>query len=124
MATDNRVLDTLHPAHVQVPRNQSRNLQLRRPHEGFADTRTLDGTTYTHCDKILIYDVKIPEVRELEKILNLAAGVGPNDKAAPVENLQIRGLIFAGTPVLSAVKLDLSGVTHGMNVKAGFDFKK
>ena len=94
-------------------------------HEGFADARNLDGNFYPNCDKILIYDVKIPEATQIAPILYAAAGVDPNAVAKPpIENLKIRAHLFAGIPVLGAVKLDLSGVVQGMNAKAGFDYKK
>jgi len=94
-------------------------------HEGYADVRNLDGGVYPHCDKVLIYDVKIPDKHKLEQIIYGAAGFNPTAMGnPPVEDLQIRAHIFAGVPVLSAVKLDLSGVVQGMPAKAGFDYKR
>ena len=94
-------------------------------HEGFADVRNLDGSVYPNCDKILIYDVKIPDKYKLEQIIYGAAGFNPVAMGnPPVEDLQIRAHIFTGVPVLSAVKLDLSGVVQGMPAKAGFDYKR
>ncbi len=40
-----------------------------------------------------------------------------------VEDLQIRAAIFAGVPVLGAVKLDVSGIVSGFSFKAGADIK-
>ena len=95
-------------------------------HEGYADAQNKDGVLYPHCDVILIYDVVIPEGKNaISSILEAAAGMNPNAKGNPqIEDLKIRAHIFAATPVLGAVKLDLSGVTQGMNVKAGFDYHK
>jgi hypothetical protein len=94
-------------------------------HEGYADVRNLDGSVYPNCDKILIYDVKIPDKHKLEQIIYGAAGLNPTAMGnPPVEDLQIRAHIYAGVPVLSAVKLDLSGVVQGMPAKAGFDYKR
>jgi hypothetical protein len=94
-------------------------------HEGYADVRNLDGSVYPHCDKVLIYDVKIPDKHKLEQIIYGAAGFNPTAMGnPPVEDLQIRAHIYAGVPVLSAVKLDLSGVVQGMPAKAGFDYKR
>ncbi len=95
-------------------------------HEGYADARNLDGVVYPHCDVILIYDVVIPEqINAISSILFAAAGMDPNNKAnADIEDLKIRAHIFSSVPVLGAVKLDLSGVARGMNVKAGLDFRK
>jgi hypothetical protein len=73
----------------------------------------------------LIYDVKIPDKHKLEQIIYGAAGFNPTAMGnPPVEDLQIRAHIYAGVPVLSAVKLDLSGVVQGMPAKAGFDYKR
>ena len=95
-------------------------------HEGYADARNLDGVFYPHCDVILIYDVVIPDGKNvISSALYAAAGMDPNNKENPsIEDLKIRGHVFAGAPVLGAIKLDLSGVVQGMNVKAGFDFHK
>jgi hypothetical protein len=94
-------------------------------HEGFADARTMDGGVYAHCDKILIYDIKVPEAKFLETMIYAVAGYNPNAVAnPPIEDLKIRGLIYAGVPVLEAVKLDLSGIVHGVNAKAGFDYRR
>lgn len=94
-------------------------------HEGYADARNMDGNNYPHCDKILIYDVKIPENSEIARLLYASVGINPRatDKP-PIEDLKIRAHLFAGIPVLGAVKLDLSGIVQGMSAKAGFDLKR
>jgi hypothetical protein len=94
-------------------------------HEGYADARNLDGNVYSHCDKILIYDVKIPETSEVARLLYASVGIDPKiANKPPIEDLKIRAHLYLGVPVLGAVKLDLSGVVEGMNAKAGFDFKR
>jgi hypothetical protein len=94
-------------------------------HEGYADSRNMDGGVYPHCDKILIYDIKIPELRVIASILYAASGYSPSAAGnPPIENLKIRGLMYGGVPVLGAVKLDLSGVVQGINAKAGFDYRR
>lgn len=94
-------------------------------HEGYADARNMDGSVYPHCDKILIYDVKIPEPSEVAKILYSSVGIDPKiANKPPIEDLKIKAHLYAGVPVLGAVKLDLSGIVQGMNAKAGFDFKR
>jgi hypothetical protein len=94
-------------------------------HEGYADARNLDGGVYPHCDKILIYDVKIPENSDIARLLYASVGIDPMTmNKPPIEDLKIRGHIFAGVPVLGAVKLDLSGIVQGMSAKAGFDLRR
>lgn len=94
-------------------------------HEGFADARNGDGGAYPHCDKILIYDVKVPQALGLEPLFAAMAGIDPDMPGNPrIEDLKIRAHVFSGVPVLGAVKLDLSGIVEGMSVKAGFDFKR
>jgi hypothetical protein len=92
-------------------------------HEGFADARNPDGGVYPRCDKILIYDVRIPEL--FAPFLYAAAGFGPGEVDNPqLEDLKIRGHMFSTVPVLGAAKLDLSAKVQGMNVKAGFDYRR
>ncbi len=100
-------------------------------HEGYVDARNMDGNFYPHCDKILIYDVKTygidNELSGLFKIardlVSMAAQSLLGTRSDDVEDLKVRAAIFAGVPVLGAVKLDVSGIVSGMNVKAGGDFK-
>jgi len=96
-------------------------------HEGFVDARTMDGNFYPHCDKILIYDVKTFSAEGglfsvARDILSMAAESRLGTRQ-DVENLQVRAAIYEGVPVLGAVKLDVSGIVSGFNVKAGGDFK-
>jgi hypothetical protein len=92
-------------------------------HEGFADAKTQDGGVYPHCDKILIYDVKIPE--NFVDFFYPIIGLSPNYVENPdIQDLKIRTHLFQGVPVLGAVKLDLAAKVKGMNVKAGFDYRR
>jgi hypothetical protein len=94
-------------------------------HEGFADARNMDGGVYPHCDKVLIYDIKMNELNPFAQLLYAAAGLDPSRGDNPqIENLKLAAHVFQSVPVLGAVKLDLSGIVQGMNVKAGFDFKR
>ena len=94
-------------------------------HEGFADARNLDGNFYPHCDKVLFYDVKIPESSEAADFLYRLVGIDPMraDKP-PIENLKIRAHVYQGVPVIGAVKVDLSGIINGINFKVGLDLKR
>lgn len=99
-------------------------------HEGYVDARTMDGNFYPHCDKILIYDVKTYSAESqlgglftvARDMLSMAAESRLGTRQ-DVENLQVRAAIFEGVPVLGAVKLDVSGIVSGFNVKAGGDYK-
>ena len=93
---------------------------------GYVDAHTLEGIDYPRCDDILIYNIDqgfhSPFVAVAQGLLARAAGVRgavPNDT---IENLEIRAAIFAGVPVLGAVKLDVSGQYQGTDVKAGADY--
>ena len=96
-------------------------------HEGYEDATNMDGSFYAHCDKIRIYDVKVPQSVELRRLFLLAAGLNPDEPSLlsmPIENLQIVGHVFSGVPVLGAVKIDMSGTVQGINAKIGMDLKK
>ncbi len=99
-------------------------------HEGFVDARTMDGNLYPHCDKILIYDMKtygtdsqLGGLFTIAQDLIAMAAQSQLGTRADVEDLRVRAAIFAGVPVLGAVKLDVSGIVSGFNFKAGGDFK-
>ncbi len=99
-------------------------------HEGYVDARNMDGNFYPHCDKILIYDVKTSALQGgFSGMFNLAhdliamAAKSEIGTEEDVEDLQIRAAIFAGVPVLGAVKLDVSGIVSGFSFKAGADIK-
>ena len=94
-------------------------------HEGFADARNIDGSVYPHCDKVLIYDIKIDQLNPFASLIYAAAGLDPSRSDNPqIEDLKLAAHVFFGVPVLGAVKLDLSGTVQGVKVKAGFDYKK
>lgn len=102
---------------------ESPNFKLR--HQGMGDARTLDGGVYPNCDKILMYDVVFPDSKGFEALIYAAAGIDPNSDSKPgIENLKINAYLFHGIPALGAVKLDISGVVQGMNIKIGFDYKR
>jgi hypothetical protein len=94
-------------------------------HEGFADARNMDGGVYSHCDKVLIYDIVIPDSNLFTNLIYAAAGFDPSRGDNPqIEDLKLAAHVFQGVPVLGAVKLDLSGTVQGVKVKAGFDYKR
>ena len=97
-------------------------------YEGKADAKTLDGTTYKNCDKILIYDISVAGKSSWESMVAQAAGISADDieyYGTSVENVKIRGhLYYPGVPVLAAVKLDLSATVDNVPVRAGFDYKR
>lgn len=99
-------------------------------HDGYVDARTLDGNLYPHCDNILIYDINtVAASGELAGLFRIArdliasAAQSALGVREDVENLQVRAAIYPGVPVLGAVKLDVSGVVSGFNIKAGGDYK-
>lgn len=95
-------------------------------HEGRGDTRTIDGTNYVGCDKIFIYDVKLPEDSGLRRIVAAAAGIDPNDLDVEnaIQDLELRAHVYPGIPALGAVKIDLAVKAQKVNLKFGFDYKK
>ncbi len=94
-------------------------------HEGYGDARNMDGGVYPHCDKVLIYDIKMSESNPFSELIYAAAGLDPYRGDNPqIEDLKLAAHVFTGLPVLGAVKLDLSGTAQGMKIKAGFDYKR
>jgi len=95
---------------------------FKADHMGYADAKNLDGKFYPHCDKILLYDLKEPASLNLFKDL-LTTIVDPNfGDREDIQDLKVLTHIFVGVPVLGAVKVDVSGIYEGMNVKAGGDY--
>ncbi len=90
---------------------------FKAKHQGYADAKNLDGKLYPHCDKILLYDIK--DSGYADEFTRVFFDLDRFD----IENLQIVAHIYAGVPVLGAVKIDASGIYQGMNVKAGGDFQ-
>jgi hypothetical protein len=95
---------------------------FKADHLGYADAKNLDGKFYPHCDKILIYDMKQPgEFNFFTELL--ATMVNPEDPdRVDIQDLKALAHIYAGVPVLGAVKVDVSGNYNGMHVKAGGDY--
>lgn len=104
--------------------------EFKIKHEGYGDTRTIDGTVYKKCDKLYFYDIKTnSNSTSIELIRNLfiwtVQGYGIEvSPRADIEDLEIRGFFKDGVPVLRGVKLDISGYIDGVFAKAGFDFIK
>jgi hypothetical protein len=95
---------------------------FKADHLGYADATNLDGKFYPHCDKVLLYDLRDPSDLNLFKDL-LAKMVNPQDgDREDIQDLKVLTHIFTGIPVLGAVKVDVSGVYQGTNVKAGGDY--
>lgn len=90
---------------------------FKADHLGFADAKNMDGKFYPNCDKILLYDMKEPP-HAMTDLLASALDV----PRADIQDLKALVHIFPGIPVLGGVKIDVSGVYSGMNVKAGGDF--
>lgn len=89
---------------------------FKADHKGYADAKTMDGNFYPHCDKVLLYDLKNPN----PFMDMLAESVGVT--RADLKDGKVLAHIYPGIPVLGAVKIDMSGVSSGMNVKAGGDY--
>lgn len=95
---------------------------FKADHLGYADATNLDGKFYPHCDKILLYDLKEPSRLNMFKDL-LATVADPGfANREDIQDLKVLTHIFVGVPVLGAVKVDISGIYEGMNVKAGGDY--
>ncbi len=91
-------------------------------HLGYADAKNLDGKFYAHCDKILLYDIKEPANLSMfsEFLATVLAEQGADREN--IQDLKVLAHISTGIPVLGAVKVDVSGVYNGMDVKAGGDY--
>jgi len=95
---------------------------FKADHLGYADANNLDGKFYPHCDKVLLYDLKDPSDLNLFKDL-LSTLINPQDvDREDIQDLKVLTHVFVGVPVLGAVKVDVSGVYQGTNVKAGGDY--
>lgn len=95
---------------------------FKADHQGYADAANMDGKFYPHCDKILLYDLKEPADLNMFKDL-LALMIDPGSVVREdIQDLKILIHVFSGVPVLGAVKVDVSGIYQGMDVKAGGDY--
>lgn len=92
-------------------------------HKGYEDVKTLEGKKYSHCDVILLYDIKdskdVPLRSDLAGFLSTIVRA---DTKADIQDMKVLMHVYPGLPVLSAAQLDISGVYEGMAVKAGADF--
>lgn len=96
---------------------------FKADHLGYADAKNLDGKMYPHCDKVLLYDLKQPTALNfLSDLLGTMATAEIIPDRADMENIKVLAHLFAGIPVLGAVKVDVSGTYDGMPVKAGGDY--
>jgi hypothetical protein len=96
---------------------------FKAKHMGYADAKNLDGKMYPHCDKVFLYDLKQPSALNLfSDLLGTMATSEIIPDRADIEDIKILAHIFAGVPVLGAVKVDVSGNYDGMPVKAGGDY--
>jgi len=96
--------------------------RFKMDHEGYEDATTMDGHAYSHCDKVRIYDIKKDGAAPIFDIARAMLAPEGASLSNDIQNLEIRAHVFAGVPVLGAVKLDVSGVYSGLNVKAGADY--
>lgn len=100
----------------------SNNFKVR--HLGYGHARNMDGAYYPNCDKLLIYDVATAAASPLTRLgAALVGRLDHGDFAGPIEDLEIVAHISYGQPVIGAVKLDVTGVYNGIDVKAGADYK-
>ena len=96
---------------------------FKADHLGYADAKNLDGKFYPHCDKILLYDLREPNmVNFLNNLLGPIASAEFFDQREDIQDLKVLTHIYVGVPVLGAVKVDVSGIYQGMAVKAGGDY--
>ena len=83
----------------------------------------MDGHSYPHCDKVLLYDLKTPknemETNIFETILLFAV---PEEPREDIKKMKVLAHLYPGIPVLGAVQIDLSGDYQGMDVMAGGDY--
>ena len=88
---------------------------FKAKHRGYADTKTLNGKFYKHCDVVFLYDLQEPPplLDGIADILGIRGGM--QDMTALVH-------IYPGIPVLGAVKIDVAGKYSGMKIKAGGDY--
>jgi hypothetical protein len=101
--------------------------QFKVRHIGFADAVNMDGRRYENCDLLHFYDIDTGSSQFLPKLISYTAhamliGSGSPLTGGSIENLQIIAHVKYGAPVLGAVKIDVSGKTSGMKVKAGGDY--
>lgn len=95
---------------------------FKADHVGYADATNMDGKFYPHCDKILLYDLKEPSNLNFFKDFLATVADPLFADREDIQDLKVLIHVFVGVPVLGAVKIDVSGIYQGMNVKAGGDY--
>ncbi|NBY20659.1 hypothetical protein EBQ74_10575 [bacterium] len=95
---------------------------FKADHVGYADATNMDGKFYPHCDKILLYDLKEPSNLNFFKDFLATVADPLFADREDIQDLKVLIHVFVGVPVLGAVKVDVSGIYQGMNVKAGGDY--
>jgi len=90
-------------------------------HQGYKDAKTLEGKNYPHCDLIFLYDIKDTVIRN--SLLGFLGSIVQADNHSDIEDLKVLAHVYPGVPVISAVKLDISGKYSGMAIKAGADYQ-
>lgn len=95
--------------------------KVKLKHEGYADVQTPDGRSYTHCDKVFIYDIDTSSqfLRELADALADAEGL---ERGHSIQDLEIHAKIKEGIPSLRAASLDISGKIDGFPFTIGADY--
>ena len=100
---------------------------------GKADVVTQTGARYPNCDKILAFDIKMEKDSDFNTILNRTLARAywveettesyvPEEDILSVQDVQVVLHVSSEIPVLGAARIDISGKTRGMDLKAGFDY--
>lgn len=109
--------------------------QFTLTHKGNKDVRVKNGKSYNNTDVVFIDNINtssayhalelygedslIVIINEIFTEAFESQGIVAND----IEDLKILLHISEGTPVLGAVKIDISGRVRGFGFKAGFDLR-
>jgi len=100
---------------------------FKAEHIGYATVRNIDGRTYPNSDRVRLYDIEDPMTSGFEDLLRAVAATklatpDPERPYMGVENMEIIAHVSYGHPVFGGVRLDISGVVDGVNVKIGADY--
>lgn len=89
-------------------------------HLGYENAMNSDGNFYINCDKVLLYDIdQTQPTGLLDPFIQLFKSLS---KQEDIQDMKINALVYPGIPVLSAARLDISGVNGGRKFKTGFDY--